>query len=282
MIRINIDKKEFSDRVIFQDTHLVLKNGLYLLKGENGVGKTTLLNILYKLESEYSGKIYIDGINIKNIDTSELRTNYISYVRQSNTLFDHLTAKENIDLLSGDYDVELYKYLVEQFNVIKIMDSKKKVKRCSGGEKQKIKIVIGLLRKNPIIFLDEPDNNLDLEAVEFLGKYISETDQLVIITSHTFDEFLTGTPIILDVKNKNIFISPKQTEASQDGKQKDIGINKKEPIILSNKLNIGKKINKKLVRMNGKFRLFVYLVFSFFFSCEYLQCILFVHVFRRN
>lgn len=257
VIEINVEKKAFNEKILFENVDINLISGIYLLKGENGVGKSTLLNMIYDIDSDYTGEILINGVDVRDLEKSELRRDYVSYVRQNDDLFDFLTSLENIEMLASDYSMEGFEYLVKNLNLEKVINSRSKFKKFSGGEKQKIRILIGLLNPAPILLLDEPDNNLDIQSVEFLGQYLKETNKIVLVISHTFDEYIIGSHRSLEFEKLTI------KEVHRREFEYDERRNEKLRIV-NNPLDINKDIRRKLIRKNGRMRLYIYLTFFLF------------------
>ena len=145
---------------------------------------------------KYEGDVYIDNVNIKDIDTNDIRKNII-YVNQNSKLFD----KKIIDnIFYGCTDDSCYKKLefILQFRKInelyKNIDFNKKPglsgEKLSGGQRQVINIINGLIVDSKITILDEPTNALDIELkkeiIEVI-KYFKRYKKCIIIISHDSD-----------------------------------------------------------------------------------------------
>lgn len=174
------------DYTLLKENNLDINSGLYLLIGENGIGKTSFLNAIFRNNVEYSGDIYINNVNIKDIDVYDLRTNYITYVNQDFLLFDNLTIKENLNLITT-YDENKLEKLLTKLEFKDIYDINNKVKKLSGGEQKKLQIIIGLLSTTPILLLDEIDNHLDMHSRDVLLELLQEEKRIVILISHNFE-----------------------------------------------------------------------------------------------
>ena len=77
------------------------ETGLVALCGENGCGKTTMLNAISTVDMDYSGDIVLDGVNIKTM-VPDYRRNCVSYVFQENEFVDYLNISENLRLFSEE------------------------------------------------------------------------------------------------------------------------------------------------------------------------------------
>jgi ABC-type bacteriocin/lantibiotic exporter with double-glycine peptidase domain len=190
-------KYKKTDKYILNDFNLQLdiNNKIIGITGVSGKGKSTLAKILIKLY-KYEGDVYIDNLNIKDIDTTYLRKNII-YVNQNSKLFDKKII-ENI--FYGCTDESCYEKLefIMQFKKInelyKNIDFNKKAglsgEKLSGGQRQVINIINGLIVDSKITILDEPTNALDIELkkeiIEII-KYFKRYKKCIIIISHDSD-----------------------------------------------------------------------------------------------
>lgn len=225
MIKINSIDKYTKKRDLFEATNLELKLGYtYLMKGENGIGKTSLLNILYKLDFYCEKEILVNQKNLDSFDDSNLRQEYISYFSQQNNLLGKFTLKENLAILLENYNKDEYEKLVEKFN-FKTLENKKIIK-LSGGEKQKAQLILIFLKEAPIYFFDEPFNNLDKESklicMNEINALNEEDNKLIIIVAHDIPQDLKYEGEIsienneLKIKNLELIQSKKKDIAKKN------------------------------------------------------------------
>jgi ABC-type bacteriocin/lantibiotic exporter with double-glycine peptidase domain len=194
-------KYKKTDKYILNNVHLYIetKNKIIGIKGISGKGKSTLAKLLIKLY-KYEGDIYIDNINIKNIDANYIRKNII-YVNQDSKLFD---KKISDNILYGCYNniddsLSNLKFI---FSFPKIAQLYKNIdlnknaglsgNNLSGGQRQVINIINAFITDSKIIILDEPTNALDIDLkmdiIEII-KYFKEYKKCIIIISHDKDIF---------------------------------------------------------------------------------------------
>lgn len=164
------------DRYLIKNLNLVLNKGDKLaIIGEEGNGKTTLLKSILSI-CEYANITAI--INLKG--------NKVGYLEQTIQEEDlNKTVYDFIFINDEDYYNKLnnlYKYL----DLISLEDQilYQPINTLSGGEKVKIRILKLLLNEYDILFLDEPTNDLDIETLEWLEKFINNTDKPIIYVSH--------------------------------------------------------------------------------------------------
>jgi len=147
--------------------------------GQSGAGKSTIINLLPRFYDPQSGKILIDGQDIQEIQLNSLRKN-ISLVSQDIVLFDE-TVRTNIAYAKDDASDEEIKKACEfaaadEFieklpNSYNTMIGENGV-RLSGGQKQRISIARAMLKKSPIILLDEATSSLDTQSEEIVQNAI--------------------------------------------------------------------------------------------------------------
>ncbi|OGU77651.1 MAG: hypothetical protein A2V93_09320 [Ignavibacteria bacterium RBG_16_34_14] len=182
-------------RIILKDIIFELEDGnIYTILGKNGSGKSTLLKSLTGLLDNrfYSvnGKVIYNEKDILPLDKDELqkiRKNEIKYVFQDAVnSFDHLkTFRYYFDLISKNQ-----KSIDEQLEFFLLPDSKTLFKmypyEVSGGMAQRISLILTLLAKPKIIFLDEPTSGIDAPIVNLLlirlRKFVNEGNLVLMVT----------------------------------------------------------------------------------------------------
>ena len=192
----------YNDINIFNNFNLNINTDKIIgITGISGKGKSTLMKLLIKMY-QCEGNIYIDSVNTKNIDTDYIRKNII-YVNQNAKLFDNYVI-ENIfygcedkesDLCKKHLEVIMsYKKIRELYKNVNINNKKAGLsgENLSGGQRQVINIINGLIVPSKIVILDEPTNALDIELkkeiIEII-KYFKTYKNAIIIISHDRDIF---------------------------------------------------------------------------------------------
>ena len=183
--------------VILDDINFSLDEGKSLaITGPSGSGKSTLLGLLAGLDTPTSGDIYLDNINLNNLNEEEraiLRKDKVGFVFQSFELLPSLTALENVmlpsELKSEDDPKLLGEYFLERVGLI---DRKNHYpNQLSGGEQQRVAIARAFACSAKILFADEPTGNLDPKNGKLISDLLfevnSESDNALVIVTHDQD-----------------------------------------------------------------------------------------------
>jgi len=170
------------------------------ITGNSGKGKSTMMKLLLKLYKQYEGNIYIDGTNIREIDSTYIRQN-ITYVNQSSKLFDKPVIANMLYGCSNEPDCSKYLDVIMKYPLIRELYKNVDIhnnnagllgENLSGGQRQVVNILSGLINPSPILILDEPTNALDLELKkELLGLIESfrQYKKCIIIITHDRDAY---------------------------------------------------------------------------------------------
>ena len=177
---VNFKYEATRDRAL-NNISLFLKGGkISALVGKSGAGKSTIINLLPRFYDPQEGKILIDNQNIKKINLKSLRKN-VSLVSQDVILFDD-TIKNNIAYANSKAShaeiEEACKYAAADEFIKKLPNGYdtfvgENGVRLSGGQKQRISIARAILKKSPIILLDEATSSLDTESEKIVQNAIN-------------------------------------------------------------------------------------------------------------
>jgi putative ABC transport system ATP-binding protein len=174
----------------------VEKGEFVAIVGASGSGKSTLLHLMGGVDTPTSGKVYIDGKDIYNLNSDNLaifRRREVGLIYQFYNLIPILNVEENILL-----PLELDNRKVDKFEfneLLKILGLQNRRKHLpnelSGGQQQRTSIGRALITKPAIVLADEPTGNLDSksseEVVELLKKMNKEYKQTIIMITHNLD-----------------------------------------------------------------------------------------------
>lgn len=211
-----------------QGVDLEINAGEYLsIMGPSGSGKSTLFNMIGGLDKPSSGKVFIDEVDIAQLDAYELawlRCRKIGYIFQTFNLIQVMTALENVTLpmifagMHNDAAVEKGLGLLE---LVGLGDRfQHKPFELSGGQQQRVAIARAMANDPAIILADEPTGNLDLttgeEIIELLKRLSEEKRVTVISATHDFK--------MLSVSDRVVWIRDGRIDKVEEREQLSISV----------------------------------------------------------
>ena len=177
------------DKVLIDEINLNIKNGFKIaLIGENGCGKTTLLN---RILSNNSEEVKI---------ASNVRVGYFD--QRQDSLKDEKSILENIKE-DSIWDESFIRINLGEFG-FKRGSVNKLVGQLSGGERVKVAICKIILSNNNLLILDEPTNYLDIKTIEALENALINTNKTVLLVSHDIEFISNVCNYIIEIKDKEI------------------------------------------------------------------------------
>ena len=200
----------------------IVPNETTALVGLSGAGKSTVINLLDKFYAPTKGQIFLDGIDLAEYDTKELRK-HIGLVLQKNHIFQG-SIEENIRYGNPQASFEEVEQAAKQAYIHEqIIDLPKgyqaDARLLSGGQQQRIAIARLFLKNPAIIFLDEPTASLDAIATEQIKMSLDaiKENRTVIIVSHSISQIIDAHNII--VMEKGQVVESGTHEVLYDNKQ---------------------------------------------------------------
>ena len=200
-VSLSINKKK-----IFNLSFQINKGDFFLIKGDNAVGKSLLLKLLFLKVMPSSGNIYLLGkkINRENKDYILSYRKRTGVILQNDYLIPFFSVYQNIEIASEiQSKKENFKKkiveLIEWFNLNNIEN--KIVNNLSNGEKQRVVIARALINNPKIVIADYPENSLDLSTTKklfFLLESLNKLGATVIMTSKN--------PELLSINYKSIIL----------------------------------------------------------------------------
>ena len=195
-ISLSFGKRQILDNINFE----VNQGQILGLLGPNGVGKSTIFNLITGLIKPAYGSIIFNGINVTNYPIYERTTKFkIGFCPQYGGFFSDLTLHENLkcvgEVLIKDDRIrnEKINKLISKFELDSVRDVKAKL--LSGGQRKKCVIALALLGDPQILLLDEPYSALDLLTIKMLQEIIvnlqTENPKIsIIICDHAARDIL--------------------------------------------------------------------------------------------
>ncbi len=226
MSRISLS---FNKRQILDDISCNIQEGQIVgLLGPNGVGKSTLFNILIGQLKPDFGKIVIKNSDVTNVPVYERAIKFgISIVPQIGGVFSNLTCHQNLtaigEIVLKDKNERNYKIqnMISKFQLDAVKDVK--AKHLSGGQRKKCSIAMALLSNPKIILMDEPFQGLDIISTRDLQETIvnlqtEDNSRSCIISDHAARDLLAISDKAIILANKKIVAEGKPLDILNDKK----------------------------------------------------------------
>lgn len=198
-ISLNNLNIRYENKIILNNFNYIFKkNSIYLIKGENGTGKSSLINCIIGIRNNYDGNIEINNTEIKYLNMYKIRKNLFSIVEQ-----EPIILAENLDEYFEKNDILNDPQIHNLANILKIKNIinsnvSLNYKNLSGGEKQKLSIMKALYENKEILIFDEPTSAMDKDGIKHFKKLITKlkNDKIVIIITHDASLDVIGDKII--------------------------------------------------------------------------------------
>lgn len=186
--------------------------------GPSGSGKSTLLNIIGTLDRPTSGRVKIDGLDIRKLSDDQLakiRNRKIGFIYQSFNLINRLTAVENVEMpliarkIPKNIRQDRARGLLGAVGLAR--EAHKHPTELSGGEQQRVAVARALVTHPAIVIADEPTGNLDSKTTQELLNYITEVNR----TMRTTFVIVTHNPEVSAATRRVISIRDGMVEKDQ-------------------------------------------------------------------
>ena len=189
MIKIEHVSKSFDGHKVLDDVSIFIKPGtIYGLIGENGVGKSTLIQCLTGIYQQDEGKIEIEDEPV--YENNKIKQE-IAYVADRNQFFKHYTVDKMVDFFELTYP-KFSRECFGKYNETFKLSPKVKVKNLSKGMQMRLSLMLNMAARPKVLVLDEPTSGLDplakKQVLDFIIEQVDETGMTVVISSHHLSE----------------------------------------------------------------------------------------------
>ena len=205
----------FNKRQILDNISLTIREGeICGLLGPNGVGKSTIFNIIIGILKPDFGDIYIDKEKVTHLPIYERAKKFkVSVVPQTGGVFSDLTCLQNLmaiaDLVINEKKERIFKIerLISKFELDAVKNIK--AKYLSGGQRKRVCIAMALLSNPKVVLMDEPFQGLDLISTSYLQETIvnlqtEDINRCCIISDHAARDLLKISDRAIILANKKI------------------------------------------------------------------------------
>ena len=205
--------KSFGHRLALDGVDLEVRYGeSVVILGPNGAGKTTLIKMLATIMNPSSGRVLIDGLDLKK--DAEVIRRRIGVVTHQTFLYGNLSAYENLEFYSRMYDVPELKERIHEVVELVGMTHRlhDRVATLSRGMQQRCSIARLILHRPAIMLLDEPETGLDQQAILMLWKALQaegEEKRTIILVTHNLERgLILGDRLLILAQGKIAYESP--------------------------------------------------------------------------
>ena len=252
--------KSFGNVRALEDVNFYLEKGIiHGLLGENGAGKSSLMNVLSGIYQPEKGSIFVNNLKQTNLNPEYASELGIGMVHQEFRLIESFSIQDNLTLSKSNIYRDDFKNAFEKYSEIFSLsvNPEKTISELSVGEKQKIEIMKLIFNNSSIMLLDEPTAVLTPQETDQLKnslKRLSEEDEkTIVLISHKLKEIREFTETVFVMKNGEMVAENLLTENVTDNNLIELmmGHIKKSVIDKSNKVGDA-KLNIKSVEYVDK------------------------------
>ena len=194
MLEIKGLKKSFKAKEVLKNLNLSIKEGVIVcLLGNNGAGKTSLINCILRMIQADAGSILLDGRDIFTYKNEEYFSKVNALLESSVNVYDYLTGWQNIEYFSGLQNIDSGNEKIKTY--ISLFELEEAIHEAVGtysrGMRQKLALLIALMSSPKLLLLDEPTLGLDIQSklsvIQILNTIIKTEKIAVLLTSHQMD-----------------------------------------------------------------------------------------------
>lgn len=208
MINLNINNKNFDERVLFSNFRFSVNKGDFIiLTGPSGAGKSTLLNIIGLLDQDYDGEYFFLNESVSRINfsrISEIRRDNFGYVFQNSLINEQQSIIRNLLCSVNFSQLSRAKSIAPSvLRMVGIEYKNKPASLLSGGEKQRLALARALIKEPVVLLADEPTASLDynnkVRVMNIIRDFNNRGGTVIMITHDT--GLITKEMKVIDINN---------------------------------------------------------------------------------
>jgi len=170
--------------------------------GRNGVGKSTLMKLLFGQLACRAGSVRFEGLAIERLEASQRRALGISYCPQERPVFDDLSVRDNLTLMRADRRLDVFEPLFARFPILQ-RRLNQHAGTLSGGEKKILSFARGLSEAQPLLLLDEPSEGVQWENIVHMAALIAAAKRqgasfVVVEQNLAFAELIADRYLVIE------------------------------------------------------------------------------------
>ncbi len=224
MIKINKIQKSYGGKTVIKNLNLHLnKSMIYALLGKNGVGKSTLINIIMDIIPACSGEVLINGVEQNKITKDQ--KSRIGFIGENLALIEELSGFDFLKFIGKIYGID-NNVIKKRINDLSSYffdnntDINKSISAYSTGMRKKIAFCAAVIHTPEILILDEPFSGLDPlvanQMIAFLQQYKSD-ERLIFISSHDLNYVEKIATHIGVLDNEELVFNASMEDFTQNG-----------------------------------------------------------------
>lgn len=223
IMKINNINIIYGREIIKNSDFITPDNGLVVIKGASGSGKTSLIKNIVLDEFNFD-KYIVGEVELNDDNVDYIKKNHLSLMDQQNSFIEELTINDHISLSTNMYKNKDKYHLIEKLDLKQVLP--KYPNQLSGGEKTRVSLVLCILKGSKVIVMDEPTSSIDSYYTQIVVDVLKKLadDHLVIVASHD-EELFKSADYLYEIKDKVLILvkgTIENLEDIHDEKNKEI------------------------------------------------------------
>lgn len=220
VISVNDLSYSYGKKTILKNIDFSVSQGdVVVLVGKNGSGKTTILNCIQGIRTDYKGSCKVFGIESKSRNSDFLKRIGVQF--QTNNFFNNIRVGELLKFIASLYEKNITSSEITDLLIKVHMDDyiNNYISELSGGQKQRVSLAICLINNPEVIFLDEPTLGLDIQTRKELWTLIKNQKsqgQTIVLTTHYINEIKDICDRLIIIDEGRIIVNNRLVNIMED------------------------------------------------------------------